>query len=86
MLNMWKTPRGSPQNNDGFWPNILVIWLKRFTKREEKGVTITKKLNTKVNFQESLKMPCKLSTVGVAANYQLKGVIEHIGTTAGSGH
>ena len=39
-----------------FGPNILVIWLKRFTK-EENGVTITKKLNIKVNYQEKLKMP-----------------------------
>ena len=69
-----------------YGPNILVMQLKRFTKREEHGTTLTTKLNTKVHFQEELSLPCQLSSIGVTANYQLKGVIEHRGVNADSGH
>ena len=69
-----------------YGPNILVMQLKRFTKREEQGITITTKLNTKVHYQEELSLPCQLSSIGVTANYQLKGVIEHRGENAGNGH
>ena len=69
-----------------YGPNILVMQLKRFSKKEERGITIVSKLSTRVSFQEDLSLPCKLSSVGVTANYKLKAVIEHKGETATSGH
>ena len=69
-----------------YGPNVLVMQLKRFTKKEEHGRTITTKLNTKVHFQEELSLPCQLSSIGVTANYQLKAVIEHRSVSAGNGH
>ena len=69
-----------------YGPNVLLMQLKRFTKKEEHGRTITTKLNTKVHFQEELRLPCQLSSIGVTANYQLKAVIEHRSVSAGNGH
>ena len=69
-----------------YGPNILVMQLKRFSWKEEKGITTVSKLSTRVNFQEDLSLPCQLSSVGVHANYKLKAVIEHNGKTATSGH
>ena len=60
--------------------------LKRFKKKEEKGITTVLKLKTKVKFQEELSLPCQLSSVGVTANYKIKAVIEHRGPTAENGH
>ena len=56
--------------------------LKRFKKKEENGITTVSKLTTKVNFQEELRLPCQLSSVGVTANYKVRAVIEHKGPTA----
>ena len=69
-----------------FGPKILVMQLKRFKKKEENGITTVSKLTTKVKFQEELRLPCQLSSVGVTANYKVKAVIEHKGPTASNGH
>ena len=69
-----------------YGPNVLIMQLKRFTKREEHGRMITTKLNTKVHFHEELSLPCQLSSIGLTANYQLKAVTEHRSQSAGNGH
>ena len=69
-----------------YGPKILLMQLNRFTKKEINGLTTTSKLNTRVDFDEELKLPCTLSLLGVTSQYQLTGVIEHRGLTASNGH